>query len=86
MKANGVDYVVDPPDSLSLIYRQAKDTVQVEDQRMRPDKILQMAFGLAGIPVGAGGSGVDTSIKEDEFKIAIGHRRRDAYSLPCTPN
>ena len=47
----------------------------------RQTRLLQQAFGLAGLRIYGGGSGTGIDVKEDSLLIRIGERRSDWYEM-----
>jgi hypothetical protein len=47
----------------------------------KPDRLLQMAFGLAGVRFEGGGRGSGVAVTADLLTIEIGHRRKDSYAI-----
>jgi hypothetical protein len=84
---SSINYVVDPPTSLGVRFEMApsqEGTATRPDPKLeRADVALRDAFAMSGVLVNTfqgSGDGNATGVI-----ITIGHRRRDAYALPCTP-
>jgi hypothetical protein len=84
---SAINYIVDPMPGLAVRFELAPSQEQPKAQpnpsAARPDLALRDAFALSGVRVDsfqeAGNNAVTGVI------ITIGHRRRDAYALPCEP-
>jgi hypothetical protein len=80
---NPYEYTEDVPEGLSIAFIQTQaHSQQTEDPRNpRADKLLMMAFGLAGVRLGQMSGGGGPNITTDRLIIQIGPRRMDSYEL-----
>jgi hypothetical protein len=48
---------------------------------VNPDRLLLLAFGMAGVRVNGTGGGNGVGVTKDSLEVQIGPRRRDTYEL-----
>lgn len=67
--------------SLNFIQTQEHSQKPEDPRNPKPDRLLMMALGLAGIRLDSSGGGSGPSITEDRLVITVGHRRMDSFEL-----
>jgi len=84
-----IDYIdsATPYEGLRIDFTQTMDhSQQQEDPRNpKPDRVLLMALGLAGVRLNSSGGGSGINVTEDSLVITIGPPRRDSYQLTPPP-
>ncbi len=72
-------------EGLSLNFMQTQEHMQQpsDPKTFRPDTLLTIAFGTAGVRIDGTGGGGGVNVTEDRLTIIIGKRRMDSYQFTC---
>ena len=78
-----IDYSDDIQDGVRTNFVQTTEHQKQpnDTKNPKPDLLLQMALGLAGVRFDGSGGGGAATVTKDLVTIEIGHRRKDSYTF-----
>lgn len=85
---NTVSHPSDIPEGLCILFSQTPEHIQkgIDPKNPNANELLQMAFGLAKVPVNGMGNATAAVVTEDRLVVSIGPPRKDSYALVAPDN